>query len=122
MSTDSPIFRNFRQNFMQDLEASRAFSVEVVVSHLDADLLPYTLNKRISLPDLTRILEIYKANFSIDCSVLCDIQLDFSIVNLSGSKLKSRRFWNFKQKYYQIDYSIKVVLGPVRDHNSLNLK
>ena len=48
-----------------------------------------------------------------DCSVLCHVQSDFSAVELSRFKLKNRHFWNMGEKYYRVDYLIKVALGPV---------
>ncbi|KAG4430138.1 hypothetical protein IFR05_014374, partial [Cadophora sp. M221] len=37
---------------------------------------------------------------------------DFSTVELSRFKLKNRHFWNMGEKYYRVDYLIKVALGP----------
>lgn len=50
-----------------------------------------------------------------DCSTLCDVQTDFSTIKLSSAKLKGRHLWNIrsKQKYYQVQYMIKMVIGAV---------
>jgi hypothetical protein len=34
-------------------------------------------------------------------------------VELTNFKLKNRHFWNFGEKYYRVEYVVKVVLGAV---------
>ncbi|KAH7321601.1 hypothetical protein BKA65DRAFT_598749 [Rhexocercosporidium sp. MPI-PUGE-AT-0058] len=91
VSVDYPIVRTFTRKISFG-NPYRVFPVGVVVSHLDKDLLPYTMNQ--------------------NCSTLCNVQSDFSTVELSRFKLKNRHFWNMGEKYYRVEYLIKVALGP----------
>jgi len=114
VSTDSHITRTFRQNLEQGIEAPRVFSIKMVESQLDRTLLPYTLNSSIyPCPQMSLKNRNWLIPSLPDCSVLCNIQADFSTIKLSTIKRKTRHFWNPRQRYYQIDYSMRVVLGSV---------
>ncbi|KAL2068019.1 hypothetical protein VTL71DRAFT_16117 [Oculimacula yallundae] len=91
VSIDHPIVRTFTQQIKFE-NTYRVFPVSIIVSHLEKDLLPYTMNQ--------------------NCSALCDVQSDFTRVELSNFKLKNRHFWNMGAKYYRVSYLIKVALGP----------
>lgn len=110
---DYPIVRTFTRKITHN-NPYRVFPVAVVASHLDKDLLPYSMNQSQCSPNLELFVQKKKLMCGLqDCSVLCNVQSDFSAVELSRFKLKNRHFWNMGEKYYRVDYLIKVALGPV---------
>ncbi|KAH8591554.1 hypothetical protein B0O99DRAFT_675246 [Bisporella sp. PMI_857] len=91
VSVDYPIVRPFRQRVTFG-NPYRVFTAAIITSQLEKEYLPYTMNQ--------------------NCSVLCNVQSDFSSVELTKFKLKNRHFWNLGDKYHRIDYLVKVALGP----------
>ncbi|KAL9074642.1 MAG: hypothetical protein Q9157_004316 [Trypethelium eluteriae] len=93
VSIDRPIEHDFMRKV--DLEDSiRVFPTEVVVSYDEKDVLP---------------------NFSGPgkcVQKLCDIESDLSSASEKEFKEKNRRIWQFGQRYFQVKYQIKVIIGP----------
>ncbi|KAF2237112.1 hypothetical protein EV356DRAFT_496637 [Viridothelium virens] len=91
VSIDRPIEHDFMRKV--DLEDSiRVFPTEVVVSYDEKDVLP-----NFSGPGVQK---------------LCDIESDLSSASEKEFKEKNRRIWQFGQRYFQVKYQIKVIIGP----------
>lgn len=70
----------------------RAFPESVVQSDLDKQFLPFRVGPGVK--------------------VLCEVKSDLSTVDETKFKMKNRHWWQFKEKYMRVDYSVKVVVGP----------
>lgn len=72
-------------------------------------LLPHQLSEGMSLHYMGSRLYSY---LRLDAHILCDIESDLSTADEAKFKHKNRRFWNPGKHYYEINYQIKVLIGP----------
>ncbi|KAI4122382.1 MAG: hypothetical protein LQ338_005855, partial [Usnochroma carphineum] len=92
VTSDEPITHSFHRK-MSPGDPRRAFPTSVVESHADEQLLPYYMG-------------------SGDAHILCEIESDLSTADETKFKEKNKRFWRLGKHYFQVDYEVKVLIGP----------
>ncbi|KAL9614056.1 MAG: hypothetical protein Q9167_001410, partial [Letrouitia subvulpina] len=91
VSSEEPIIHNFHRKIAPG-DPRRAFPTSIVKSDAEEAFLPNYLNQ--------------------DTSVLCEIHSDLSSADEAKFKEKNRHFWHRRKHYYQVDYEIRVLIGP----------
>ncbi|KAL8693159.1 MAG: hypothetical protein Q9224_003805 [Gallowayella concinna] len=92
VTLDEPITHSFHRK-MTPGDPRRAFPTSIVESSADEQFLPHHMDAG-------------------DAHILCEIESDLSTADESKFKEKNRHFWSLRTHYFQIDYEVKVLIGP----------
>jgi hypothetical protein len=84
----------------------------VIHSTVEKEYLPFIIDQR-TINSAKAVCMSHYADGMIGCALLCNVFSDFSRLEVSSFKPKNRHVWSLGDKYYLIEYCVKVVLGPV---------
>ncbi|KAF2718548.1 hypothetical protein K431DRAFT_129934 [Polychaeton citri CBS 116435] len=91
VSTDAPIIHEFCRK-MTPGNGNRVFPTKVVMSYNDLERLPAGVNE--------------------DVTPLCDIASDLTGADETRFKERNKRFWKSGERFLEIFYEIRVLIGP----------
>jgi hypothetical protein len=91
----------------------RAFPTNIIVSYADLDILPYQMTDRMSHTSIGLGGKVLLTRFpASDARELCEVESDLSTADEKKFKEKNHRFWNKGERYFKVEYQVKVVIGP----------
>ena len=95
----------------------RVFPTSIVTSQIDANLLPYhmTPGKQTMMWGFAGQGTAESQTAKPDAQILCDVESDLSLADEARFREKNQHFWERARggkRHYQIDYQVKVLLGP----------